>query len=32
MEVEVKIMVLINPETEEFNFNKQPMLGYTTRI
>ena len=32
MEVEVKIMVLINPETEEFNFNKQPVLGYTTRI
>jgi hypothetical protein len=32
MEVEVKIMVLINQETEEFNFNKQPVLGYTTRI
>ncbi|HSD07154.1 type VI secretion system baseplate subunit TssG [Flavobacterium sp.] len=32
MEVEVKIVLLMNAETEEFNFNKQPVLGYTTRI
>ncbi|MDN3672781.1 hypothetical protein QWY99_06925 [Flavobacterium branchiarum] len=32
MEVEVKIVLLMNQETEEFNFNKQPVLGYTTRI
>ncbi|MBS7231152.1 type VI secretion system baseplate subunit TssG [Flavobacterium psychroterrae] len=32
MEVEVKIVLVMNQETEEFNFNKQPVLGYTTRI
>lgn len=32
MEVEPKTVLLINHETEEFNFNKQPVLGYTTRI
>ncbi|MBE0393778.1 hypothetical protein HNQ02_002837 [Flavobacterium sp. 7E] len=32
MEVEVKIILLMNKETEEFNFSKQPVLGYTTRI
>lgn len=32
MEVEVKIVLLINHEIEEFNFNKQPVLGFTTRI
>ena len=32
MEVEVKTVLLMNKETEEFNFNKQPVLGYTTRI
>jgi hypothetical protein len=32
MEVEVKTVLLINKETEEFNFSKQPVLGYTTRI
>jgi len=32
IEVEVKTILLMNQETEEFNFNKQPVLGYTTRI
>ena len=32
MEVEVKTVLLMNRETEEFNFSKQPVLGYTTRI
>jgi len=32
MEVEVKTVLLMSKETEEFNFNKQPVLGYTTRI
>jgi hypothetical protein len=32
MEVEVKTILLMNQETEAFNFNKQPVLGYTTRI
>jgi hypothetical protein len=32
MEVEVKTVLLMNKETEEFNFSKQPVLGYTTRI
>ncbi|MEP6804990.1 MAG: type VI secretion system baseplate subunit TssG [Flavobacterium sp.] len=32
MEVEVKIVLVMNQETEEFNFSKQPVLGYTTRI
>lgn len=32
MEVEVKIVLLMNKETEEFNFSKKPVLGYTTRI
>ncbi|MNY42104.1 hypothetical protein D3C86_1769650 [compost metagenome] len=32
MEVEVKTVLLINEETEEFNFSKEPVLGYTTRI
>lgn len=32
MEVEVKINLILNKETEEFNFSKQPVLGYTTRI
>ncbi|WP_232735275.1 type VI secretion system baseplate subunit TssG [Flavobacterium sp. 5] len=32
MEVEVKIVLLMNDEIEEFNFNKQPVLGFTTRI
>lgn len=32
MEVEPKTVLIMNQETEEFNFNKQPVLGYTTRI
>ncbi|OXB10956.1 hypothetical protein B0A81_03055 [Flavobacterium plurextorum] len=32
MEVEPKTVLILNHETEEFNFNKQPVLGYTTRI
>jgi hypothetical protein len=32
MEVEVKTILLMNEETEEFNFSKQPVLGYSTRI
>lgn len=32
MEVEPKTILIMNYETEEFNFNKQPVLGYTTRI
>jgi len=32
MEVEVKTILVMNEETEEFNFSKQPVLGYTTRI
>jgi hypothetical protein len=32
MEVEIKTILLMHQETEEFNFNKQPVLGYTTRI
>lgn len=32
MEVEIKTVLLMDHETEEFNFNKQPVLGYTTRI
>ncbi|WJS92799.1 hypothetical protein NYQ10_11955 [Flavobacterium johnsoniae] len=32
MEVEPKTILIMNEETEEFNFNKQPVLGYTTRI
>lgn len=32
MEVEPKTVLLINHETEVFNFSKQPVLGYTTRI
>lgn len=32
MEVEPKTILILNQETEEFNFNKQPVLGYTTRI
>lgn len=32
MEVEVKTVLLMNEQTEEFNFSKQPVLGYTTRI
>jgi hypothetical protein len=32
MEVEIKTVLLLNRETEEFDFNKQPVLGYTTRI
>ncbi len=32
MEVESKTILILNYETEEFNFNKQPVLGYTTRI
>ncbi|WP_029269161.1 hypothetical protein [Flavobacterium sp. KJJ] len=32
MEVEPKTILIMNHETEEFNFNKQPVLGYTTRI
>ncbi len=32
MEVELKTILLMNQETEAFNFNKQPVLGYTTRI
>jgi hypothetical protein len=32
MEVEAKIVLLINHEIEEFNFNKQPVLGFTTQI
>lgn len=32
MEVEVKIFLLINHEIEAFNFNNQPVLGYTTQI
>ena len=32
MEVEVKTVLLISKDIEEFNFSKQPILGYTTRI
>lgn len=32
MEVEPKTILILNKETEEFNFNKKPVLGYTTRI
>ncbi len=32
MEVEIKTMLLFDYEQEEFNFNKTPILGYTTRI
>ncbi|WP_456311792.1 hypothetical protein [Pseudomonas shirazensis] len=32
MEVEIKTVLLMNVETEEFDFSKQPVLGYTTRI
>lgn len=32
MEVEVKTVLLMNKEIEKFNFSKQPVLGYTTRI
>lgn len=32
MEVEIKTVLLMNEETEEFDFSKQPVLGYTTRI
>lgn len=32
MEAEITTVLLMNKETEEFNFNKQPVLGYTTRI
>jgi len=32
MEVEIKTVLLMDHETEEFNFNKLPVLGYTTRI
>ncbi|WP_281234466.1 hypothetical protein [Flavobacterium gelatinilyticum] len=32
MEVEPKTILVLNKETEEFNFNKQPVLGFTTRI
>jgi hypothetical protein len=32
MEVELKTILLMNKETEAFNFSKQPVLGYTTRI
>jgi hypothetical protein len=32
MEVEVKIILLINNEIEKFNFNNEPVLGYTTRL
>lgn len=32
MEVEITTILLMSQETEEFNFNKQPVLGYTTRI
>ncbi|AWK05188.1 hypothetical protein HYN56_13485 [Flavobacterium crocinum] len=32
MEVEPKTILILNHETEKFDFNKQPVLGYTTRI
>ncbi|MBF4516816.1 hypothetical protein IRZ71_10690 [Flavobacterium sp. ANB] len=32
MEVEIKTVLLMNEETDEFDFSKQPVLGYTTRI
>ena len=32
MEVEVKIVLLINHKIEVFNFSNQPVLGYTTQI
>jgi len=32
MEVEVRTILIMNQETEEFNFSKLPVLGYTTRI
>jgi hypothetical protein len=32
MEVELKTLLIMNHEIEEFNFNKQPVLGYSTRI
>ncbi|MNR52958.1 hypothetical protein D3C85_1728920 [compost metagenome] len=32
IEVEPKTILILNHEVEEFNFNKQPVLGYTSRI
>ena len=32
MEVESKTILVLDHETEEFNFNKRPILGFTTRI
>lgn len=32
LEVEVKTILLMDQGTEAFNFTKQPVLGYTTRI
>lgn len=32
MEVEPKTILIMNHEIEKFEFNKQPVLGYTTRI
>ena len=32
MEVEIKTILLMNEQTEEFNLSKQPVLGFTTRI
>ena len=32
MEVEIKTVLLMNEQTEEFNLSKQPVLGFTTRI
>lgn len=32
MEVEIKTVLLMNEQTEEFNLSKEPVLGFTTRI
>jgi hypothetical protein len=32
LEVEIKTILLMDEQTETFNFSKQPVLGYTTRI
>jgi hypothetical protein len=32
MEVELKTLMIMNQDIEEFNFNTEPVLGYSTRI
>ncbi|SNR31319.1 type VI secretion system baseplate subunit TssG [Flavobacterium sp. ov086] len=32
MEVEIKTILVMDQEIEAFNFNREPVLGYTTRI